>query len=81
MFGSGIFLARHIPPYETWNQVGQLCLGLQAQLMLAIFPHLFLKNAICGLKDTLNFIILLVRTADLVYGHEGSQHPVRGVEK
>lgn len=75
MFGSGIFLARHTRPYETWNQVGQLCLGLQAQLMFAIFPHL-VKNAICGLKDTLNFIILPVRTADLVYGHEGSQHPV-----
>lgn len=59
MFGSGIFLARHTRSYESWNQVGQLCLGLQAQLMFAIFPHLFLRNAICGLKDTLNFIILL----------------------
>lgn len=72
MFGSGIFLARHTQTCETWNQVGHLCLGLQAQLMFAIFPRLFLKNAICRLKDTLNFIILLVRTADLVYGHEGS---------
>lgn len=76
MFGSGIFLATHTRSYETWNQVEQLCLGLQAQLMFAILPHLFLKNSICRLKDTLNFIIVLVRTADSVYGHEGSQHPV-----
>lgn len=41
MFGSGIFLARHTQPYETWNQVGQLYLGLQAQLMFAVFPHIF----------------------------------------
>lgn len=53
MAGSGIFLARHTWPYETWNQVGQLCLGLQAQLMYKIFPHLFLKNAICRFEDTL----------------------------
>lgn len=70
MSGSGIFLARHTRP------CGAALLRFAGTADVCNIPSSFppfLKNTICGLLDTLNFIILLVRTADLVYGHEGSQ--------
>lgn len=64
--GSDTSLARHAQPYEIRTQVGQLCFSLQARVMFVILLCPFLKNAIWGLQDTLNFIISLLRTAELV---------------